>query len=72
MNDRHKVKRVCLEHRFHLMFQCFWNFFFLARGAAFVTVVIDNPSCLSCLPVCVEEGNKRKKKVGSLDYQRNE
>ena len=32
-------------------------------------VVIRNPSCLSCIPVCVEEGNKGKKKVGNLDYQ---
>ena len=34
-------------------------------------VVIGNPSCLSCLLVCVEEGNKGKKKVGGLDYQGN-
>ena len=33
---------------------------------------ICNPSCLSCLLVCAEEGNKRKKKVGNLNYQGNE
>ena len=26
MNDRHKVKMVCLEHGFCFMFQCFCDF----------------------------------------------
>ena len=35
-------------------------------------VAVSNPSCSSCLLVCVKEGIKGKMKVGSLNYQGNE